>query len=168
MKMINILLFVIALLFNRAAVAQADPHSELFVALKKADSLVFDEGFNKCNFILLQQVMHPDLQFLHDQNGAQNREAFFKVFKESICSNSNAKPIRKLVAGSLIAYPLKNEGRLYGAVQMGMHEFYIAEPGKPLRFTGTAKFIHTWLLENGDWKLYRVISYDHQQPPKTD
>jgi hypothetical protein len=27
--------------------------------------------------------------------------------------------------------------------------------------TGAAKFIHVWLLENGQWKFSRGISYDH-------
>jgi CubicO group peptidase (beta-lactamase class C family) len=148
------------------ALPQEDTTTTIYLELEKADSLVFDQGFNNCNFEILQALMHHDLQFLHDQNGSQNRDEFFKVFKESICSSPDAKPIRKLVAGSLIVYPLKNEGILYGAIQMGVHEFYIAEPDKELRFTEQGKFIHTWLLENGEWKLFRVVSYDHQQPKK--
>lgn len=153
-----------AQLLPRAAHAPSDP--ALFETLRRADSQVFDEGFNQCNFLALEQAMHPDLQFLHDENGIQNRDAFFKAFRDSICSNPERKPIRKLVEGSLVVYPLKNEGELYGAVQMGVHEFFVVEPGKEPRFTVNGRFVHTWLRDNDQWKLYRVVSYDHQQPAR--
>ncbi|MEZ4875342.1 MAG: serine hydrolase [Flavobacteriaceae bacterium] len=164
MKKITLLLTLI--FFAPFAKGQVSEDSALFKTLKAEDSLLFEESFNKCNFEVLEQIAHPDLQFLHDQNGTQSRDDFFKAVQESICSNPDVKPIRKLVEGSLVVYPLKNEGKLYGAIQMGMHEFYIAEPNKELRFTANGKFIHTWLLENGEWKLFRVLSYDHQQPKR--
>ena len=143
--------------------AQISENSELFIQLKKCDSLVFEQGFNKCDFVSLEKVIHKDLEFFHDQGGIQNREEFFKAMKQNICSTPEAKPIRKLVKGSLQVFPMKNNGVLYGAIQMGTHEFYIAEPGKPLRLTGVAKFVDTWILENGEWKLRHVLSFDHQQ-----
>ena len=73
-----------------------------------------------------------------------------------------------MVLGSLQVFPMKNNAVLYGAIQMGTHEFYIAEPGKPLRLTGVAKFIDTWLLENNEWKLRYVLSFDHQQPKEKE
>ncbi|MGV7105753.1 serine hydrolase [Flavobacterium sp. U410] len=166
MKSYQLLFTIIVLLIVKNSSAQNNYNSDLFIELKKADSLLFNEGFNKCNIEVLQSLMHKDLQFMHDQNGLQNREEFFKGFEESICSNQNFKPIRKLVEGSLIVYPMMNEGKIYGAVQMGQHEFYIKEPNKELRFTVNGKFIHTWLLEDGKWKLFKGISYDHQQPKK--
>lgn len=166
MKSYNLLLAIVLILIVKNSSAQIINNSDVFIALKKADSLIFNECFNNCNIEVLQSLLHQDFQFMHDQNGLQNREAFFKGFEESICSNENYKPIRKLVEGSLIVYPLKNEGKLYGAVQMGQHEFFIAEPNKELRFTANGKFIHTWLLEGEKWKLYSGISYDHQQPKK--
>ena len=166
MKSYQLLFTIIVFLIVKNSSAQNNYNSDLFIELKKADSLLFNEGFNKCNIEVLQSLMHKDLQFMYDQNGLQNREEFFKGFEESICSNQNFKPIRKLVEGSLIVYPMMNEGKIYGAVQMGQHEFYIKEPNKELRFTVNGKFIHTWLLEDGKWKLFKGISYDHQQPKK--
>ncbi|HLA55964.1 MAG TPA: nuclear transport factor 2 family protein [Flavobacterium sp.] len=160
------LIAVIALFATQMIFAQAASDSELYVALKKADSVLFEECFNKCNVAALEKIIHPDLLFLHDKGGIRHRTEFFKAIKENICSGQNAKPIRKLVPGSLVVYPLENNGQLYGAIQMGIHEFYISEPGKALRHTSTAKFTHTWLLENGEWKLYNVLSYDHQEPKK--
>ena len=144
--------------------ATRDP--ALFEALKRADSQVFDEGFNGCNLAILEKVVHRDMQFLHDENGPQDREGFFKAFRESICSDPAHKPIRRLVEGSVVVYPLRNNGELYGAVQMGIHEFFIVEPGKEPRYTSSGRFVHTWLREGDQWKLYRVVSYDHQKVVK--
>ena len=35
------------------------------------------------------------------------------------------------------------------------------EEGKKERLDGLAKFTHVWILSNGNWKLSRVLSYDH-------
>jgi len=163
MNISKTVLLGITILINQFTFAQADKNSELYKELYKADSLVFEEGFNRCNFTVLEKIIHSDFEFLHDQNGIQNREEFFKVFKESICPDTNLKPIRKLIEESLEVYPLKNEGKIYGAIQIGFHEFFIAEPDKELSFTSNGKFIHTWILENEQWKLKHVVSYDHQQ-----
>ena len=164
MKRVLIIAFCLSIYLSASGqLADNDP---VYRELKKADSLLFDEGFNHCRLDIMQSIMHPDLQFIHDQNGIQNRSEFFRNFEESICSNPGAKPIRKLVKGSLKVYPLMNEGKIYGAIQTGIHEFYIAEPGKDLRYTGSAKFIHNWLLVNGNWQLYRAYSYDHGHQAK--
>jgi hypothetical protein len=34
--------------------------------------------------------------------------------------------------------------------------------GKDLYQTGSAKFTHVWILEDGNWKLKTVLSYYHQ------
>src|SRR5687767_8198809 len=125
---------VLLLITGFSLFAQEDEKSDLFIALKKGDSLLFEEGFNKCNIAAVEKLITADFEFYHDQNGAQDRATFLKGFKESICSNPAYKPIRKLVKGSLVVYPLKNEGKLYGAIQMGIHDFYIKEPNKELRF----------------------------------
>ena len=57
-----------------------------------------------------------------------------------------------------------NKQKLYGAIQNGIHDFYQQEKGEKARKTNTAKFTHLWIIEDGDWKLKRVLSYDHQIP----
>lgn len=160
--------FLITLcLFTRLmCFGQADEKSPLFIALQKKDSILFEQGFNNCNMEAIANLLDSTFEFYHDQNGVQDKQLFFQGFKESICENPKGKPIRKLVKGSLVVYPLKNEGQVYGAIQMGMHDFYIRDSGNNLRFTESAKFIATWLLENGDWKLKRELSYNHTQPKR--
>ena len=49
----------------------------------------------------------------------------------------------------------------YGAVQTGEHVFYIkGEDGKEV-LDGKAKYTHVWKYEKDQWRISRVISYDH-------
>jgi len=63
-------------------------------------------------------------------------------------------------------YPLyeNNSQVLYGAIQNGSHDFYQQYDGEEAQKTNTAKFTHVWIIEKGDWKLKRVLSYNHQIP----
>ncbi|MBK8966869.1 MAG: DUF4440 domain-containing protein [Lewinellaceae bacterium] len=143
----------------QAQVAQTDP---LFISLKQQDSIFFERGFNQCDLEYLEQAVHPDLVFFHDQGGFQNRTVFFENVRQNLCADPNQKPIRKLEEGSLEVYPLYNNGQLYGAIQNGVHKFFIREPGKADVPTSTAKFTHLYLLEDDKWMLREVLSFDHK------
>lgn len=160
MKTLN-LIIILWLACSACSFAQESPTSELFRALQKMDSVVFEEGFNRCNLAALEKITSDNLIFLHDQGGPQSKAEFMNAMEKNICGNPSQKPIRKLTPGTLVVYPMKNNGILYSAIQMGDHEFYIAEAGKPLRKTSTAKFISTWLLVDGVWKLSICHSYHH-------
>lgn len=166
MKSITLFFTLLLATFSTLLQGQVSRDTSLYKELKKADSLLFDEGFNKCNFSALKTVLHDDLEFLHDQNGSQNLAQFYEAFTTSICSNPDVQPIRKLVDETLMVYALKDEGKVYGAIQTGDHKFYIKEPNKDLYVTQQAKFITTWVLENNQWKAKRIISYEHLPPPK--
>lgn len=158
---ILILLSVVTFFFIPEANAQIDSSSVSFRELAKADSLLFEEGFNSCNLAALEDLIHSDFEFYHDVAGLQSRAGFFRSVKENICSTPEHKPTRKLIPGSLEVFLLKDYGEIYGAIQKGEHQFYIKEPDKELYLTGTARFTHVWILENDNWKLKRVLSYNH-------
>ena len=157
---------LILILTFTAVVATGQVHkkSELFLALKKQDSIFFERGFNQCDMEYLEKTIADDLKFYHDQSGFQDRKGFFENTKKYICSNPKKKPIRKLKEGSLVVFPLYNNGVLYGAIQKGIHNFYIREKGKEDLWTSTAKFTSVWILADNKWKLSEVLSYDHQDP----
>lgn len=138
--------------------------SNLFRTLQRQDSIFFEKSFNQCDIAYLDKATHADLIFFHDQGGIQNKTEFLKAIRENICANPNLKPIRKVEENSLEVFPLYNNGKLYGAIQHGVHHFYIREPNKPDRLTSTAKFTHVWLLDNDHWLLKEVLSYDHRSP----
>ncbi|MCJ8165406.1 class A beta-lactamase-related serine hydrolase [Pontibacter sp. E15-1] len=158
------LVTIIFLFISVLSHAQIDKNSDLFKTLQVQDSTFFERGFNQCDLDFLQNHIADNLKFYHDQSGFQDRKAFFENTKKYICSNSAKKPIRNIDANSLEAFPLYNDGNLYGAIQKGTHHFYLRENGKEDVWTSTAKFTHVWVLENKTWKLSEVLSYDHQDP----
>jgi CubicO group peptidase (beta-lactamase class C family) len=162
-KFFFFLILIVALNASRVQ-AQIDNLSALFTELKTLDSLFFERGFNQCDQAFLESRLTKDLRFYHDQGGFQDREAFLENTRKYICADPGKKPIRKLQPSSLQVFPLYQEGNLYGAIQQGIHHFYIREKGKPDLWTSTARFTHVWLRDSAQWKLSEVLSYDHQAP----
>lgn len=159
-KVIRALLVLSIVMLVDLAKGQESRTSELYKTLKNRDSLVFDVGFNQCNLAPYDTLISEDLEFYHDKGGITNGKiAFIKTVQSNIC-NGKDKPKRELVDSALNVFALYNNGILYGAIQEGVHLFYIKEMNG-WRHTATAAFTHLWLIENGCWKLKRVLSYDH-------
>lgn len=164
-QMKNLFTLLLIFLFStHLAQGQVPESSNLFLTLKKQDSTFFERGFNQCDLTYLEQAIHADLVFYHDQSGMQTRKDFFENTKKYLCSDAGKKPIRKLEEGSLEVFPLYNNGVLYGATQRGVHHFYLREPNKEDVPTSSAQFTHLYLLEKENWLLKEVFSYDHQAP----
>ena len=146
--------------------AQVADTSELFQILSNRDSLLFQVGFNTCDIRQFEQLVSEDFEFYHDQSGiTPSKETFLAGTRDGLCK-LDYQPLRELVDGSLKVFPLKNNGKLYGAIQTGEHRFLAKYPGKEPYETSAALFTHVWLLENGEWKLSRVLSFDHHSPGK--
>lgn len=141
-----------------AQVAESDP---LFVRAMALDARLFNETFNDCKPGVLETLVDTRLEFYHDVGGMQDRDAFLAAVAKNICAPVDRKPIRKLVAGSSKVFPLKKDGKLYGLIHHGDHEFWIRERGKPEYRTGRARFTSVWVESGGEWKLRTVLSYDH-------
>ena len=161
-KMKTIIISILLFLTTFNLYAQVDKSSELFRTLKTKDSLLFNVGFNTCDISQFENLISDNFEFYHDKAGMTlSKSAFISSIKNGLCKLSY-KPRRELVENSLQVFPLEKNGVLYGAIQMGTHCFYAIEKDKPEYLTDVAKFTHVWLLENGNWKLSRGLSYDHQ------
>jgi len=148
-----IALLVTSFLFTSISIAQVAKTSKLHLTLKAKDSLFFEEGFNKCDLDIIEKLTSEDFEFYHDIGGTDTTKASFMAsIKDGLCQSGTNTTRRELVENSLEVYPLHNKNILYGAIQRGIHRFFDTE----------AKFTHLWLLENGEWKISRVLSYDHQ------
>lgn len=148
--------------------AQVSRNSELFNTLRIQDSMFFERGFNRCDLEYLKMHTSDSLRFYHDQNGMQDKGVFLENTQKYLCSNAEIKPIRKPQSSSFEVFPLYHNGNLYGAVQSGIHHFYIRETGKKDRWTASARFTHVWLIENEIWKIREVLSFDHQSTQSPD
>ena len=127
MRRQSLLILLLVPLFVKA---QVNKDSDLFRTLEIQDSTFFERGFNQCDLEYLDEHVTGDLKFYHDQSGFQDKNAFFENTQKYICSDSGPKPIRQVDAASLEVFPLYNNGKLYGAIQKGVHHFYLREKDK--------------------------------------
>lgn len=142
--------------------AQVATNSEVYKILKAKDSLIFERAFNNCEIQYLEQLIAEDFEFYHDIAGITNSKTqFIQTMYEGVCNpNNTTKSTRELIEDSLEVFLLKKNGQIYGALQNGIHKFYETTNGNKV-IGSTAKFSHLWIIENGEWLLNRVISFDH-------
>lgn len=160
MNKLFVLLFSLALC--TVAIGQVGEGDSLFSILESRDSLLFTKGFNECDTETLREMVSDDFIFYHDQSGiTPSKEAFIESIKNGLCALPY-HATRALDEGSLVVYPLYNNGVLYGAIQNGSHRFYAQEGEAEPYLTSTAKFTHLWILEDNIWKLKSVLSFDHK------
>lgn len=146
--------------------AQVARSSELYKTIFSKDSLLFDVGFNTCDISQFEKLVSENFEFYHDKGGiTSGKPAFIQSIRNNIC-NGSYKATRRLVPGSMEVFPLYNNGQLYGAIQNARHRFSESTDKIPEHPTSTARFTHLWLLENGEWKLIRSLSFDHIPAPK--
>jgi hypothetical protein len=126
----------------------------LFEELARMDSLLFDASFASCDASRANAIFADDVEFYHDEAGFSSGEQVRENTRRLTASCPGARGItRTIVPGSLRVYPIES----YGAVQVGIHRF--DEHGAA---TSTlAQFVHLWRLQDGQWRLARVLSFDH-------
>ena len=154
-----LLLVIFACSSNKKSTGQitASPLStELYNTIASLDSALFD-AFNKRDISVLQTFLSEELEFYHDLGGVtnynQNIEAFKKTFE------SDRKLRREIVNGSMEVHPIKD----FGAVQTGVHRFYVTEKGQKEKLSSEAKFVNLWRNRNQVWKITEIISYGHRE-----
>jgi hypothetical protein len=158
------LLSISLVLAVSALFSQVTQPSDLFRTLKSQDSLLFEVGFNTCDISQFEKLLIEDFEFYHDKSGITASKAdFISGIRDGLCK-MDYKARRVLIENSTEVYPMENNGVLYGAIQTGIHRFYEINEDKSQKLTSVAKFMHFWLLENGEWKLSRGFSYDHIIP----
>ncbi|MDP2386675.1 MAG: serine hydrolase [Bacteroidota bacterium] len=160
MHKLKILFFLF--LLSITSFGQVEKSSDLYKLIREKDSLLFTIGFNTCDIKQFDNLVSENFEFYHDQEGVTNSKvAFISGIKSGLCK-LQYKPKRTLAENSMEVYPLKKEGVLYGAIQTGTHNFYAIESDKSEYLTSVSKFTHVWMLENGNWKLTKGLSYDHK------
>ncbi|RNA61804.1 nuclear transport factor 2 family protein [Chryseobacterium nematophagum] len=146
--------------FCHVVFSQIKTTDELYKTSKKLDSLLFDIGFNQCDLSHYDSIVSDDLEFYHDKGGITlGKEAFTASIKNNICGGPN-KVKRELVPNSMKVFPMYKNNVLYSFIQEGEHDFYEFYNEKWNKGS-RAKFTVLWLLENKQWKMKRVFSYDH-------
>jgi len=144
-------------------ISQENPNSDLYKTIISKYSLLFDVGFNTCDISKFENLFSEDFEFFHDKDSISHKNQFIYNLKNGLCSSPEKyQSRRELVKGSTKIHPLFKNKKIYGAIQIGVHNFYETIIGQNEIFASSADFTHVWLLENGHWKLNRSLSYNHK------
>lgn len=127
---------------------QKDLHNKIALL----DSALFT-AYNSKNLALMKTYFTNDLEWYQDNGGLIDFDKVFINFQSIFNREYDLK--RTLIKESLEVHPIQG----YGAIEVGKHQFSHIENGK--LEIGTFKFLMIWKNENGNWKISRVISYDH-------
>jgi hypothetical protein len=162
MKHILLPLFLLCSLFVFSQDKEADVKKLIF----EKDSL-FWVAYNNCNVEAMGSVLTDDVEFYHDKGGATiGRDTMMKVIKMNLCSNDSFRLRRAPVKGTVNVYVMNKNNVPYGAIISGQHVFYVNQKGKQEFLDGLARFAQLWLLKDGEWKMSRILSYDHGPAPQ--
>jgi hypothetical protein len=131
---------------------QAQPKDSLHNKIHQLDSLLFS-AYNHQQMPVFSNYFTKDLEWYQDNGGLLSYTQVMSTFQNLF--NQENKLTRTLVPGSLEVHPIKG----YGAIEIGSHRFSHRENGKEI--SGTFKFMMVWKEENGNWRISRVVSYDH-------
>jgi len=127
--------------------------ADLDKAITALDTELFD-AYNHCDLKTFDSLLADDVEFYHDQGGVTlGRQKLTESIKNNICTGDTQ---RILVPGTLKIYYMKG----YGAIEMGVHRFMHPKT-EASNGTGEASFVQLWQFKDGNWKLTRVLSYDH-------
>ena len=130
----------------------ATTEKELFTKIAQLDSSLF-EAYNSKKLDVMKSYFTNDLEWYQDNGGLIGYEKVFINFQSIFNRDYDLK--RNLIKESLEVHPIEG----YGAIEIGKHQFKHIENGK--LEIGTFKFLMIWKNDNGNWKISRVISYDH-------
>lgn len=150
------IIFVVQFEFASAKVGSGDElkndTSQLCQTVFRLDSLLF-EAFNSRDFEKFKSFFSTELEIYQDNTGLRNFQESMDAFKGLFKGDYILK--RQLIKETLEVYPIKD----FGAIETGQHTFCHDENGKT--DCGTFKFVHIWKNDNGNWKITRIITYDH-------
>jgi ABC-type multidrug transport system fused ATPase/permease subunit len=159
LHMKNLILLLLTISIYSTVIAQsqnerkvATTQKELFNKVAQLDSSLF-AAYNSKKLDLMKTYFTNDLEWYQDNGGLIGFEKVFENFNSIFNRDYDLK--RNLIKESLEVHPIEG----YGAIEIGKHQFKHIENGK--LEIGTFKFLMIWKNDNGNWKISRVISYDH-------
>jgi hypothetical protein len=155
----NLIILCLSISICSTALAQSQTEKKITVIEKQLfdkvailDSSLF-AAYNSKNLDLMKTYFTKDLEWYQDNGGLIDFEKVFENFNSIFNRDYDLK--RNLIKESLEVHPIEG----YGAIEIGKHQFKHIENGK--LEIGTFKFLMIWKNDNGNWKISRVVSYDH-------
>jgi hypothetical protein len=126
--------------------SQEKKSSNLYKTIISKDSLLFNVGFNTCDITQFENLLSDQFEFYHDKDSIQDKAIFLKNIRKGLCGSTKTYQARRdLIPESTEIYPLAKNGALYGAIQIGIHQFFEPTPAGKDKFGSTAQFTHVWI-----------------------
>jgi hypothetical protein len=133
---------------------QADELREIILAQDKG---LFD-AFNACDIEKWKSYLAEGIEFYQDNDAVTTTRDELEPFFKDRCGINNVQTLRReLLPETVEVHSIQG----YGAVQFGMHRFWIVAKGQSDQLAATPKFVHLWQVQDGAWQITRVISYGH-------
>lgn len=151
---------IIALFYGLSVPCFSQQSGELYHEIAEVDSLYF-QAQNACDLQKYASYLSEDFEFFHDKGGYTASKDDEMKGMAIFCGKEQRtrQPLRReLIKGSLEVYPMDN----YGALEICKHVFYLQIKGGKEKLVGSGKMTALWKLIDNEWKLTRIISYDHQ------
>jgi hypothetical protein len=162
---IKFIFAVILPVFVTRAFSQSDQEVQSLILHKDS---IFWKAYNNCDVDVMASFIAEDVEFYHDLGGAQKtRDTMMAITKKNLCSRPDFRLRREAVPGTIKVFPMKKNGKPYGAIISGEHLFYINQAGKEEFLDGHASFSHLWIVQDGKWAMSRIFSYDHHAAKQT-
>ena len=144
-----------ALIMPPAAAQAQPPEGDLHAQIAEMDRVVFGAA-RACDEATLNRVFREDVEFYHDLGGlTQPRERIVADIMR-FCEDDGVGLRRALVEDSLEVHPVAG----FGAIQIADHVFFELVDGEEQQ-VGSARPVHVWENDGGEWRLARVLSFDH-------
>lgn len=139
----------------------AQQSGSLYEEIAKMDSLMISTAQRDCNLDAYESFLSEDFEFFHDKGGFTESKEKEMADMAIFCGEEqrSRQPLRRqLIKSSLKVYPMDN----YGALEFCDHLFYLQINDGTEKLIGSGKMTALWKRENNEWKVTRIISYDHQ------
>lgn len=155
----NLIYLVLSICFTSVMFAQTDEET-------KQQIISFDKQFwlayNSCDIDKMKPYIDENIEFYHDKGGIiLGSKQLTESIKNNLCSNTNFKIRREIIPNTIEFYTLKKDNIIYGVILSGEHYFYITQNGQKESLDGRANFTHLWLLKDKQWKMTRILSFNH-------
>ena len=126
------------------------------------------QTFNACDLQAMAPLLTEDVEFYHDKTGLTvTRQGVIDSLRKGPCADPSMHLRREVVPGSVRFHPLAGGF----ALLTGEHRFVVEKAGQKPYVDGQAEFTVVWQWIGGQWRMRRILSYDHAPvayvPPTT-
>jgi hypothetical protein len=146
---------VAAMAAGMAAAAPKDPaRAQLEAEITAADARLFG-GLNNRDIGPMKQGFSPRLEFYHDRGGLSDYAANIAVFETNFKAPGRLR--REAMPETVEIFPAGPKH----AMHIGQHRFCNKPSAAEPEGCSVYRFSMVWERDGGQWKLLRVLSYDH-------